>query len=106
MAKATIIVAANLVCDPVIGMVLLCRLGPAWFAQSSVKNPTPQIAVGRLLGMNLHIQPAIPKILDLSRRQFERSAHRTAGSLGHAQIEDHRATKALRTLVYLREGSG
>src|SRR5256886_10746984 len=41
-----------------------------------VQEPAPKVTVGGALGLNLHVQPAAPKVRDLFARQLDRAADR------------------------------
>src|SRR5258708_39683627 len=40
----------------------------------SAQEPAPQVAVGGTLGLNLHVQPAVPEVGGLIGRQLDRAA--------------------------------
>src|SRR6266705_7067731 len=52
----------------------------------SAQEPAPQIAVGGALGLNLHVQPAVPEVRDLIGRQFNRPAECALYCLRNRQI--------------------
>src|SRR5580704_16703213 len=58
------------------------------------QQPAPQIPVGRLLAVDLHIEPAALDRFHLLGRQHERPADRPARTLGDCEVEHHGSADA------------
>jgi hypothetical protein len=72
------------------------------------QEPTPQIAVGCALGLNLHVQATVPEVRDLIGRQVNRAAERSLYCFRdhQIQIKNRRTTDAPDSAVKLRSGRG